>query len=452
MLNERLKKNDLMRKMKIKYVLFGLLFCLGFQMNAQEMLSKQEAIRLTLENNFGIKIAKNEVLLAKNNSGILNSGYLPSLTGIAGGQYAIEDQTATFQDGTTSEVTAAETDRYNASINLDFLLFDGLGRHYNYKSLKEQYNLSELEARESIEITILQLFSVYFEVARLTENLSVLKETLENTKERLTRAEYQFEYGQNTRLEVLNAKVDITTDSVNVMNTRQALINAKRDLNVVLNNELERDFKIDTIVSFVNLLSMENYIAEAEENNLTLLQANQSILITDYIRKASKSVFLPSLGLTGSYGWNEGNFPATNFLASNTSTGFNAGLNLTWNLFDGGRNIVSAKNAKIQLENQAILKQQLELEVQRNIANAKGNYENRKKIYELQQQNVETANGNFDRSNERYKLGQISSLELRQAQINLLNAQTNKNLAKYEAKLAELELLQLAGKLLDVEF
>src|SRR5690606_11311997 len=135
MLNGRLKKNNLMRNMTIKYVFFGLLFCLGFQMNAQELLSKQEAIRLTLDNNFGIKIANNEVLLAKNNSGILNSGYLPSLTGIAGGQYAIEDQTATFQDGTTSEVVGAETDRYNASINLDFLLFDGLGRHYNYKGL-----------------------------------------------------------------------------------------------------------------------------------------------------------------------------------------------------------------------------------------------------------------------------------------------------------------------------
>lgn len=441
-----------MKNMTIKYLFLGLVCCFYHQVGAQELLSKEEAIKFTLQNNFGIQIANNELLVAKNNSGILNSGYLPSLTGIAGGQYAIEDQTATFQDGTAREVLGAETDRYNASLNLDFLLFDGLGRHYNYKSLKEQYNLSELEARESIEITLLQLFSVYFEVARLSENLTVLQETLENTKERLTRAEYQFEYGQNTRLEVLNAKVDITTDSVNVMNTRQALLNAKRDLNVVLNNELERDFEIDTVVTFVNLLAMETYISEAQENNVTLLQANQNILISDYDRKASNSVFLPSLGLTGSYGWNEGNFPATNFLSSNTSTGFNAGINLTWNLFDGGRNIVNSKNAKIRVENQNLIKQQVTLEVNRNISNARGNYDNRKKIYDLQRQNVETAKGNFERSDERYKLGQISSLELRQAQINLLNAQTNKNLAKYEAKLAELELLQLTGKLLDVAF
>ena len=70
----------------------------------------------------------------------------------------------------------------------------------------------------------------------------------------------------------------------------------------------------------------------------------------------------------------------------------------------------------------------------------------------MQEQNVITAENNFDRSQERYKLGQITSVELRQAQINLINAKTNKNLAKYEAKLAELELLQLTGQLLNTNF
>ena len=92
------------------------------------------------------------------------------------------------------------------------------------------------------------------------------------------------------------------------------------------------------------------------------------------------------------------------------------------------------------------------MEVKRDIANALGNYQNRLKIFRLQEQNVITATNNYERSQERYKLGQITSVELRQAQINLLNAQTNKNLAKYEAKLSELELLQLTGQLLNVEF
>ncbi|MAP53882.1 TolC family protein [Altibacter sp.] len=437
----------------MRYIkLWIFLGCFG-NLLAQEapLLTKQEAVAEMLEGNFGIAVARNNVTLSDNNQGILNSGFLPSLTGNAGATYNVEDQTATFQDGTTREVIDAETTRYNASLNLNYTLFDGLGRWYDYKRLKEEYNLSELQARETIETTMLQLFTVYFEVARLTENVTVLQQTFQNTKKRLTRAGYAFEYGQVNKLEVLNAEVDIVTDSINLMNARQQLANAKRDLNVVTNSALDRRFSVDTTIVFTNPLVVETFLQSADTNNVRLLQARQNIAISNYNYKASKSIFLPSVGLTGSYGWNEGNFPATNFLANNTSTGYSAGVSLSWSLFDGGSGITSVKNAKLQIANRELEQQRLVLEVKRDIANAQGNYENRLAIYRLQEQNVVTALNNFERSNERYKLGQITSLELRQSQINLLNAQTNKNLAKYEAKLAELELLQLTGQLLNIE-
>ena len=126
-------------------------------------------------------------------------------------------------------------------------------------------------------------------------------------------------------------------------------------------------------------------------------------------------------------------------------------MNLTWNLFDGGSSITQIKNAKIVLDNQETIKEQIEQEVLRDVQNAKENYLNRLQVFSLQEQNVMTNQNNFERSNEQFQLGSITSIEFRQAQINLLNAQTNKNLAKYDAKLAELQLLQLAGQLLNIE-
>jgi len=229
------------------------------------------------------------------------------------------------------------------------------------------------------------------------------------------------------------------------------LVNTKRDLNVVLNSNLERQFAVDTVVQFTERLLMDEFEREANNNNVRLLQAERNIKISNYNYKASKSIYLPSVGLTGSYGWNEGNFPATSFSSSSTSTGFGAGISLSWSLFDGGRGITGVKNSKIRYANQEVLKEQIVTEVRRDIANAKGDYENRMSIYDLQTQNVLTAKNNFDRSNERYKLGRITSVELRQAQINLLNVQVSKNFAKYEAKLAELQLLQLTGQLLNTD-
>lgn len=444
-------------------LLYSLLFLIGCQVGAaQSILSKQEAVSQMLANNFGVQIAANDVEVADNNQGLLNSGYLPTLTGSARAEYNNANENREFpgifnnegEPRPDVEIENAESQGYNASLNLNYVLFDGLGRFYNYKQLKEQYSLTALQARETIENTTLQLFTVYYDVARLTENLEVLEQALAISQDRVLRSQYQFDYGQNTKLEVLQAEVDVVTDSINVLNARQQLMNSKRDLNVVLNRGLEATFQVDTLVNFQNELLVESYVEKGIENNVRILQAESQTQISDYEIKATKALLLPSIGLTGSYGWNRNNNPPSAFFPGSISRSNNLtlGANLTWNLFDGGRSITSLKNAKILYDSQELQKQQFELEVKRDIANALGNYKNLIEIYNIQEQNVETNRNNLERSQERLTLGQITSIEFRQAQINLINAQTSKNLAKYDAKLAELELLRLTGQLLNVDF
>lgn len=72
-------------------------------------------------------------------------------------------------------------------------------------------------------------------------------------------------------------------------------------------------------------------------------------------------------------------------------------------------------------------------------------------VLSAQEKNVASSQNNFDRTKERYNLGQVTSIEFRQAQINFINAKTAYNNTKFEAKLIELELLQLSGELLNTE-
>ncbi len=461
----------------IRSKLFATLFLMPLTvlMAQEELLSKEEAVIKTLENNFGIQVAKNEVEIAENNSGVLNSGYLPTLTGNAGANYQRDDSTFEFpgqflRDPDTggplldnagnpvprpdAELYKAEAQRYNAGLTANYTLFDGLGRFYNYKRLKEQYELSSLQARETIENTMIQMFVVYFEIARLAENNKVQQQAMEISKQRITRSEYAFEYGQNTKLDVLNALVDATNDSINLLNTQQQLANAKRDLNVVLNQDLNEVYKVDTLITFIPRLKLDEFMAQAMLNNVAILQTDRNLAINAYDIKVNASGYLPNLDLNGSYGWNLNQnaagafFPGVNV---NNNRNFGLGARLTWNLFDGGGTTVRVKNSKIAYKNQELLKKQIALEVNRDIKNAMAIYENRLNIFKIQEQNVLTNQNNFERSREQGQLGRITSIEFRQAQINLLNAQTNKNLAKYDAKLAELQLLQLTGQLLNVE-
>ena len=422
---------------------------------AQEVLTKAEAINHVLDNNYGIKIAENNVEISENNTSILNSGYLPTLSTNFGFDFSLQDRLAEVEGQDPIDQTDLETRRYNSSLDLNYTLFDGLGRRYNFKQLKLQYNLSKLEARETIETTITQMFTVYYELARRLKNVEVLKNTLSLSRERLKRVEYQFQYGQINKLDVLNAEVDVANDSISLINEQQNLFNIKRDLKVVLNeDDLDDNFKVDTTVRFLPILKLEQHISEYKANNVSIQQIEENLLISEYDKKISYSGYLPTVNLFGSYGWNRNISPESPFFPGSTQTtdGYSAGVNLTWNLFDGGQTSVRIQNAKIAYENQQLQKEQIKQNVQRDIQNAFDNYKNRRYIYNLQRKNVETNKNNFKRTQERFKLGQITSVEFRQAQLNLLNAQTSLNLAKYDAKLAELQLLQLTGQLLNIEF
>jgi outer membrane protein TolC len=439
--------------MKSKHLILSLLIFWAVSVSAQNVLPVSEAIELALENNYGIKIVDNNKKIAENNASLLNSGYLPTVTGTSGVTYNRDNLEAEFSDGRPNAIlNGAKSSRYNAGVNLNYTLFDGLGRYYDYKRLKEQYKLSELQARETIENTISQLYTVYYNVAQVSENVKTLEQTLAISKDRIKRAKYQFEYGQGTQLDILNAQVDINNDSINLINAKQQLINTKRDLNVVLGNVVTSDFDVETAITFLLSLDKEDLLMKMKANNVTLLQVEKNIMINEFIIKANRSGYLPTVGLTGSYGWNRNNNNAASFVAVSTNTGLSGGINLSWNLFDGGGTMTRVKNAKIDLENREYEKQSLLISVERDFYNAWDDYQNRLAVYQVQENNIVTATNNFNRTQEKYKLGQVTSIEFRQAQLNLLNAELSRNQAKYQAKLSELNVLQLSGELLNVKF
>ena len=422
------------------------------------LLTKERAVTMALENNYGIQVANNNLKIAENNKSIFNTGFLPTLSGNAGATKRLQNSDIVFPSRTNPTIDTVRTTRnagssnYTAAVNLNYILFDGLGRMYDYKRLKEQYNLTELQVRETIENTVFQLFTVYYNVARLSEDVTLLKQSLKISKDRLQRVNYQFDYGQNTKLAVLNAEVDVNNDSINLLNTQQLLANAKRDLYLVMGQRDVSVFNVDTTVVFSMMPVKTELYEKVKDNNVVLRQMEKNIAISEFQAKAYRSGYLPTLGLTGSYGWNENNVnPVINF-SQQTSWGLTGGLSLSWNLFDGGRTKTIVQNAKIISKNQELLKQEVALEITTDYNNAWESYQNKLFILHTQEKNVQTSSDNFNRTEEQFKLGQISSIEFRQAQLNLINAINAKNLAKYEAKLAELQLLQLSGQLLEAQY
>lgn len=416
--------------------------------SGQEILNKADAVSIALENNFSIRSIKNVEEIAKNNSSRKNAGYLPTVSASGSANYSISDSENTLLDGSVQEAKAASTLSYNANVNLNYVVFDGFGRAYNYKQLQEDYALSQLEARNVIENSIINLFNSYYEVARLSQNEAVLRESMSVSGDRKSRAEYSYEYGKSTQLDVLNAEVDYNNDSINYLTIVQLLNNEKRNLNLLLARDIDTDFIVDTNVIYTNELDLSSVMNDALANNAGILQAQSALRNAEYGIKLSASPALPRIALNASYGYNYTDF-ANGFFDSQWQLGPSFSASLSWNIFDGGATNVRKQNSKILVENQGVGLEQMNMDLQRRVSNAWTNFQTALFVMEAGAKNLETNKRNFQRSEDQYNLGQINSLLFRQAQLNLLNAHLNYNNSKYKAKLAELALLQLSGGLLD---
>ena len=435
--------------MKKTFVIILVFMISAFNSSAQDDLSISLAIKETLEKNLDIKISENYEEIAKNNSSILNNNYLPNIqfgSEINTNIQSIEIETPNGISGTLDNT---QTDNASAVISLNYNLIDASGRKLNFEKSKELYNKSKLEAKEIIENTILQLSIVFFEVGRLTEEEKILKGALEISKKRYQKKLLQYEYGQTNNLEVLNAEVDVNTDSINLLRLSNKLDSAKRDLNLIMNVDIDNNINIETKISFLNLDQLSALFSNEIINNTKYLIAEKDIVISNLDKKAVKFSYLPTLGLSGSYGWNESiNDNPYAFYNKSISDGFSAGINIRWDLFRGGKKIIANKNASISQENYLLQKEKTILELKKELMNAYQTHLNNLFILDAQKQNLKTNKNNFERNLERYNVGQVSSIEFRRAQMNLLNAELSKNSAKFQAKISEAYFLKISGEII----
>jgi outer membrane protein TolC len=195
-------------------------------------------------------------------------------------------------------------------------------------------------------------------------------------------------------------------------------------------------------------INKPDLMASALNRNVDYTISLQSKDISGIEVKQSKSGYYPYLDINGKYALSQTNNDVGNLLYSYT-TGFSTGVSLNWNIFDGGRTRTQVLNSKISLENASQLTQQSKNELERQISDAYNKYINSIFVLKVESKNKETNELNFSRSVDQFQLGQISSLDFRKAQVDLEGSINGYNEAMYSAKIAEMELLKLAGLFLD---
>ncbi len=434
--------------MKTNIITGLLILCFWCGASAQEPMTAEDAVAIALENNFDIKLVETAEHIAKNNTSIYNSGFLPNVTANGNANYSNTNTTFTTQQGVENNINGAEIQSFGSSIGINYLLFNGGARKFQYGKLKRQYQLASVQKRLQIETTLIDVYTAYFNIARSQEQRIILMEAVQISSDRLLRVVAQQKYGQKNSLDVLNARVDANADSMNLIQAESNLLAAKQGLNLLLGRAIATSFTVEPTVQFVDGLNIEELRSQTMVNNVQIQQVQANKELSSYELDINKASWTPSISTAVSYGINYSDNGRVGFFQNQQSAGLNSSITLSWDIFNGGRKWVQLQNSKLSLEQQSITEKKTRLALENQLSAFWLEYQTQIAIISTEQGNMEVSQENFSKSKELFRLGQITSLDFRQSQLNLMQTRLNLTNARFNAKIAELQLIRLAGLLM----
>ena len=428
----------------------SVLLFLSITTNAQNNLTLENVLAITLKENIDIKIKTNELNQVENYEKVGVLGVLPRIK--INGSSSVNNGTSSLEFATDDfpsiNDASSESTSINGNIEFSYNLFNGLGSIYTYQKLKKQSDLKSTELLIQIEQALIKTAKQYYDIAYLQEQNKIYSDLLDVSKERYDRVKIQNEFGNASKLDLLSAEIDLNKDSVNLINSNYDLKVAKNQLNQTLNRELTLDFNVDNKVEINSNLLYSDLNKEIQKNNNNILFQQYLIEVSKKDKKINSSSIFPQVNISAQYGYNntESN---TSLILDQTNLGLTGYINFTWDIFDGLARGKINQNKKIEIESNKLQLIAIEQEIQKEFNSTYQLYSNSINLIDIERRNQSTSEKFFERAKEQFYQGQLSRNDFRLAQIDLSMSKNRLNQTLYTAKIAELNLYRLSGKILE---
>lgn len=423
-----------------------LILMLAGSMHAQSLLTLEDAVKIALENNYAIRIARNDAQVSQTNVAIGNAGMLPKVTASFTDSNGIQHLSQTRADGTVNTVDNAKSSNISYGANLDWTVFDGFKMFARYDQLKALQQLGESQIKLKILDRIGAVNSMYFDLVQQQLQLSALDTALVISKQRLTLAQNRYSIGKASKLEVLNAQVDLNADTSALLKQKELFTQTKTQLNQLLARDITTDFKVSEEIQVDPKLDLAELTALAQKQNPQLESLLISKKVAELQLKQTKANRYPIVKVNTGYNFSEAK-SELGFTTQSSARGLNYGLSATLNLFDGNSQNRNEKIAKLTVENSKLALEEQQQALQTQLALAYQTYQTQLQLSELEEKNVQIAQQNLNITLDKFRIGTITTFEFRTAQLNFVEAKTRYSNTLYQAKLAEIGLRELAGNL-----
>lgn len=427
-------------------LLYIFIFWGASMVEAQELLTAENAIAVALENNYQIKLAKNATDINQLGVSPGMAGMLPQVNALFQTNNSSQNINQTRSDGTTRALDNAKNNSMNYGLALNWTVFDGLYMFASYDRLKELDKLGEAELTNTLLNTVSNVLVTYYNLVQQQQQLIVLDSTLLLSQQRVDLAQNRFSIGKASKLEVLNAQVDFNTDQTLLLRQKELYANTKTELNRLLARDITTDFKVADVISVDNNLFLPSLEDLAKQQNPQLLMQQINKRIAELELKQTKALRYPTVVASTGYNFNESE-SSLGFTTNSTAYGFNYGISINLNVFDGFNQNRNEKIAKLKVENANLVMAQQQQQLAADLNATYQTFQTNLSLISLEETNVTIAKENLDITIAKFKIGTIPSIEIRTAQLNYTNAQFRYNTAVYQAKISEIALKALSGEI-----
>ena len=445
---KKIRHSGCTRRMKM---VAALLMFFSLSSFSQKLMTVDDAVALALKNNYDILLLRSDSTLYALDNSYAYAAFLPRLNASTALLFNNNNQKQQLADGSSKGSSGLKSDNLQASINLNWTLFDGFRLFATRDKLAAYVQLGNLAIKNQMTETVATVITTYYNIVRQKQQIKAIEELMKLNEDRVTLADKKFSTGLGAKPELLQAKVDLNAKKSARLNELALTEELKEQLNQLMAIAPGTNYEVADSIPFNDNIVIGDILGNIETTNPSLLLAKKNIDIATFTLRERRADLLPVVTFNSAYNFNKTN----NTTVINTFTplfnrnyGYNYGVGVNIPIFNGFNARRLAQEAAINIGRQQIGYQNQKNILDVGIRNSFRQYEVQKKALVLEEENILLAKENVFIATERFKQGVSTYLELRDTQQSLSDAYNRLIAARYNTKVAEVELMRWKGDII----
>lgn len=387
--------------------ILGLLLILSSSVFARE-ITLDQAIQMALENSKEIKISEKDVEVSKLKVGIAFKDALPSV--VYSGTYTRGEYERKMYRHGWEENQVERKGGYTQTISISQPIFQGgavLGGIKGAQAYKNISNLLYMGERRDVR---LETISNYSNIVKLEKDLEALESSHKELKARYEKQKAQLDLRLITKTDILKTEYSMLEVESQIIGTKNSIEIEKEKLRIKTGLVNDRDIKVVEFTVPENLSRNIDFAKDKHQaltESIGALTAKYYVEVADASKMISRADMLPKVNVFASYGTSE----RTKYNPTIDEAEWRGGVQVTWNVFEFGKNYDSYRVAAITKEQEELREKISKDDIGVNVTDAYLELIRMEKERSSKERAMEAAIENFKMDQERYDAGLISTVD-----------------------------------------